>query len=234
MPSAVLVPSRLVVCLLLAALGSACQCVDLSGATFLCNPDGSCAGGLTCGPEGLCVLPDGGAGGAGGGQGGAGGGQGGGGGGSDVELTFAPVEDAFVRADSPDANLGSEPLLSVDADSEKASLLKFSIAGVAGRSVVAVRLVLRCEGSSASGGTVHVTSSGWSESTVTWNNAPPAGLALGSLGSVSSGKIYELWLPGAIPGDGTYSFKLTSADTDGADYASRESGNPPQLIVTVR
>lgn len=217
-------------CLLLAAFGPACQCVDLSGATFLCDADGGCDHGFLCSAEGLCVPGDGG---AAGGGGGSGGGQGGAGGGA-TDLTFEPVEDAAVHASSPDTNIGNEPSVSVDGDTEKAILFKFNVSGVGARSVVGVRLVVRCENSSPSGGTVHATSSGWSESTVTWNNAPPAGLALASFSAVASGKTYELSLPGAIAGDGTYSFKVTSTDTDGADYASRESGNPPQLIVTVR
>jgi hypothetical protein len=86
------------------------------------------------------------------------------------------------------------------------------------------------------GGDFCVANSSWSESSVTWNNVPVAdSIALASLGAVVA---VNTWIKAdvtsLITGDGTYSLRVKSISSDGADYASEEtSGSAPQLVVEV-
>jgi hypothetical protein len=222
--------SRLAVVFAAAAALGACQCASLKDALFLCAEDGSCGEGTICGVEGYCVPIDGGA----GGQGGAGGGGKGGGGGAASELTFLPSDDASIYHDLPDTNFGADSTLETDLDAVKDFLLRFPVTGLGARTVAGARLVLRCEDSASdSGGTVHLSSGAWAESTVTWNTAPAAGSALFTLPQVDTGKSYEIPLTGVVTGEGIYEFRVSSTDTDGADYASKEGADSPRLIVTV-
>jgi hypothetical protein len=58
---------------------------------------------------------------------------------------------------------------------------------------------------------------------------------LASLGSVAANTWYEVDVTALISGDGTYSLRVTTLSSNGADYASKEgaAGFAPQLIVSV-
>ena len=76
----------------------------------------------------------------------------------------------------------------------------------------------------------------WSEATVTWNNAPAADAAiLASLGAVNANTWYEVDITSLISRDGTYSLRVTSTSSNGADYSSKEgaAGFAPQLVVNL-
>jgi len=51
---------------------------------------------------------------------------------------------------------------------------------------------------------------------------------------VTTGNWYEVDLTSLISGDGTYSLRISSTSSDGADYSSKEGANPPQLVVTLQ
>ena len=152
-------------------------------------------------------------------------------------LTFTPTADAYVRSDQPTANFGSATSIQVDNSPVKNFLLKFTVSGVGGRPVTNAKLRLYCVDPSDRGGDFHAPAdptAAWSEQTVTWNTAPAAaGATIGSLGSVSSGSWYEVSLSSLITGDGTYSLRITSPSSNGADYSSKEGANAPQLVLSL-
>ena len=152
-------------------------------------------------------------------------------------LTFTPSDDAYVRADEPAANFGSETELQVDASPVKDTLMKFAVSGVGTDTVVSAKLRLfAVNSSSGSGGEFHpVADTSWSESAVTYETAPAADPdPLGSLGPVSAGTWYEVDVTPLMTGDGPTSLRVTSPSSDGADYSSKEGADPPQLIVATR
>jgi hypothetical protein len=76
----------------------------------------------------------------------------------------------------------------------------------------------------------------WSEGLATWNNAPPiVGTSLGTLGTVKVGTWYEVDLSSLVQGNDTYSLRITTSATNGADYATKERPGAlgPRLVVTV-
>ena len=150
-------------------------------------------------------------------------------------LTFVPVDDATIRESRPTRNYGSSSVLEVDASSRKDVLLGFDVTGVASATITSVTLRLYNVDSSSSGGDFAiVTDTSWTEGTVTWANAPAAdGGTLGSLGSVSSGNWYELDVTPLVTGDGPVSIRISSTNSNGADYSSKEhsNGNAPELVI---
>ncbi len=90
---------------------------------------------------------------------------------------------------------------------------------------------------SPDGGTLfHVADDSWGETTVTWNNAPPADPgALASIGAVQAGVWYEVDLSSLVTGDGTYSLRVTTASGNAAGYDSKEgtAGLAAQLVVVL-
>jgi len=124
----------------------------------------------------------------------------------------------------------------VDNSPIKHFLIKFDVSGLNSQQVVSAKLRLYNVDPSGKGGDFYaVSDSSWQEETITWNNAPAALTnLLGSLGSVTTGNWYEVDLTSLITGDGTYSLRISSTSTDGADYSSKEGANPPQLVITVQ
>jgi chitodextrinase len=153
-------------------------------------------------------------------------------------LHFAPIADATVKSDAPAGNFGSATTLEVDNGPVKHFLLKFNVSGIAGRTVVSAKLRLSNVNDSSVGGIFYrVPDTSWGETTVNWNNAPAmSGTPVASLATVTPGNTYEVNLTPAVTGDGTFSIKVVSTSTNGADYVSKEgsAGLRPVLVVTLQ
>jgi hypothetical protein len=149
-------------------------------------------------------------------------------------FVFVPTADAYVSNDAPTTSYGALSYWWVDASPVRQSYLLFSLSNLAGRTIEDVRLRLYQLNSSPTGGQISsMTSTSWTES-VTWNTRPAIdGAQLGSFGNVSTNVWYEADLGAISLTDGLVSLAMTSTDSDGAKWSSRESLQPPQLIVEV-
>ena len=88
-------------------------------------------------------------------------------------VVFTPIADASVSSSQATKNFGRTSALDVRLASTSTlrTYVTFSVSGLAG-TVSGVRLRLYASDGSADGGTVARTSTSWSESTITWKNAP--------------------------------------------------------------
>ncbi len=151
---------------------------------------------------------------------------------SQVSYTFSPTDDATVDQSNPGTNYGSSPQIIVDASPVRNMLLKFNVQ-VPGQ-VTGATLRLFQVDSSDRGGDFHTASANWTESTVTWNNAPPASpTTFFSLGAVVINAWYSVDMTSVVTGNGIVSLRATSPSTDGSYFSSKEGVAPPQLIVNV-
>jgi predicted outer membrane repeat protein len=150
-------------------------------------------------------------------------------------LTLTPVEDAYIASGSPATNYGSATTLQVDNSPIKHILIRFNVSGLSGKQITSAKLRLYNVDPASKGGDFYaVPDPSWQEETVTWTNAPAALTnLLASLGSVSANNWYEVDVTSLITGDGTYSLRISSTSSDGADYSSKEGVNPPQLVITL-
>jgi titin len=152
------------------------------------------------------------------------------------QITLQAVADVTIRPDYPSSNFGSESDLKVDGDPLKEVLLKFTVTGVSGKTVTKALLSMfvSTDGSVFGGSFYRVFNNSWTESGVTWNNAPIAEAnPIASFGKVRTGAWFSVDVTPAITGDGTYSFLLKSTNPDAAYYSSKENSNPPKLVLTV-
>ncbi len=160
-----------------------------------------------------------------------------------VDTVFSPTADAHVKSSSPTTNYGGAAGLQLRLGTPSnpityRSYLKFTVSGLTG-SVTAAKLRLFVTDGSNDGGTAFLASNNfttggaWTESGLTWNNAPPATSgALSGAGSVAAGSWVELPVTAAITGNGTFTILLTTGSTDSTIYSSKEGANPPRLVVT--
>ncbi|MGH9036366.1 MAG: DUF7594 domain-containing protein, partial [Acidimicrobiia bacterium] len=149
--------------------------------------------------------------------------------------TFTPVADARVEQSHPKSNYGSSSTLRVDKGSSSTvnSYVKFGVANLNG-SVQSARLRIWVKkNGSENGSSLSATNDTWSESSITWKNAPPAGTLLRTSAKLPANSWVEYDVTGRVTGNGTYAFHLAlTSGSDGADISSRQSSsNRPQLVV---
>ena len=148
--------------------------------------------------------------------------------GGDVELVA--VADSYVDASRPGDNFGSSTSLRVDADPVRTGFVRFDLGGMA----PPVSAVLRLHAGSGNvvGFDAHaVVDNSWTEKAITFDTAPAVGSIIGSSGPVSAGQVYEIDVTSAVSAGGPVSFAITSTSPTLTRYDSRESQNPPTLVV---
>jgi len=146
--------------------------------------------------------------------------------------TITPAADTFVSSSAPSTVYGTLKQVEADGSPVKTALLRFPVTAVGEGQVVRATLRLHVTDASPVGGTVQVAEPTWSEAT-TWSTRPALGAPVAAIGAVLKGTWVEVDVTGAVPGDGDVSLAITSANSDGVGYASRQSANPPQLLVEV-
>lgn len=159
--------------------------------------------------------------------------------------TLDPTVDTWVGSDATTANHGSETsLYSVTATPTKVSYLKFDLTGLAGRTLTGARLTVRTTSGSSSGSpsaqTVYtVADSSWSETTMTYANAPAPGTKV--IGSVPGGSaartaytvtLTQADLQSAVGGQFTLAIKGAAADAFYVTSREATAGAKPQLVLT--
>jgi len=147
-------------------------------------------------------------------------------------LNFVPVADAYVESTHKSTNYGSLTSIRADGSPVVRSYLRFNVQGLTS---AVTRATLRVFANSAATNGYDIQSvsnNTWTESTITYNNAPPVGNVLGSAGSSGSGAWTSVDITVYITGNGIYNLALTTGSSSAISLASRESGtNAPQLIV---
>ncbi len=154
-------------------------------------------------------------------------------------LTFNPSADAYISATSPTKNYGGTTVRvrtgTAASPGTYVTYVRFDVSGLAGRPVSGLKLRLYDTDASVDGGAVYAAGNGWTETGITWANAPATtGPSLGAAGRVAANAWAAVTLaPAVISGDGAYTFVLVSGSTDSAYYQSRTGANPPTLELSV-
>ena len=148
-----------------------------------------------------------------------------------MTTTVAPVADSWANSDAATKNYGSDTTLRVDDSPVRHVYLRFDLQSLSG-SVARATLRLYSSDESTRGYQAWSTSGDWSESSLTWLNAPPAGTLLGESGSFEANTWTSVDVSRMVTGAGVYNIELTTISPNSKHFASREAGaNAPQLVV---
>jgi hypothetical protein len=158
---------------------------------------------------------------------------------STAPYRYTAGADALVVSGGT-VNRGTLGNLEIDGGTHVAetSYLRFTVAGLQG---VPTQAVLRVWASNGSGvsttkGTAAyaVPDNSWSETGIVDANKPALGALLQQKinTSIPDNSYVDYAVTPAVPGNGTYSFALSTTQTDKATFDSREGVRPPQLLVT--
>jgi hypothetical protein len=159
--------------------------------------------------------------------------------GSGGTITLNPTADNFAAKIDPRVNYGKSAILSVDAGTRaEDSLMKFDLAALSGKTITSAVLKYRIstDSNAGSGGVQNintVASNSWDENSLNWNNMPVMGPVIASVNGGSAGSWKEVNLTTGIKGhEGQlFSIGMTQTSEDGLDFYSRESADPPKLVI---
>ncbi len=158
-----------------------------------------------------------------------------------------PTDDAWANASAPTRNYGSSTSLTTRGTKATVSYLKFAMpTAPVGRTLATAVLTIRTLSSSGSGSTtpqyVRITTDGWTEGTLTWNNRPSsAGTLVGTLSSAPAvSTSYRVGLVGSTllasrTSSGRVSLAIVTTGRDLLCIGSSESTTAvyqPTLTVT--
>ena len=149
-------------------------------------------------------------------------------------VTFTAIADTRVSSGTPSQNFGSSGTVRARLASASTiqSYLRFTVAGLTNQRVTAAVLRVFVTDPSVDGGKITAAPGGWSEATLSWENAPGIGTSvLDSHGTVFPDSWVEFDVSAVVKGEGTYDFGLSSDSGNAAIYSSREGANPPELVV---
>jgi hypothetical protein len=153
-------------------------------------------------------------------------------------LNFSPTADAAVKQKYPTTNYGTETTIQVSQQSgyEKHIFMKFSVSGIpSGASNLTAKVTMTSQ-TTISGTTIAAhacTNTSWTETGITWNNAPSYNSSnLSTVSSVTNGATATWNVSGEINGNGTWTVVFDTTNSGDITFGSRESSTPPSLQVT--
>ncbi len=151
-----------------------------------------------------------------------------------ASIVFRPSADTYALQSSPTSNYGSRTTLNVDNSPVAHSYLRFTVSGLNGAVVQSAKLRLYANSSNSSGVTARALANNtWTETGLTYNNAPAPGSAIATSTAVSAGKWVVIDVSSYVKAQGTYNLVLTTSSATNTSLAAREAGaNAPQLVVT--
>jgi hypothetical protein len=145
--------------------------------------------------------------------------------------TVTAAADAHVQADFPTTNYGSATALRIDGSPVANGYLRFAVSGTVGTvSKATLRLFARTTASTPVDA-YSVADTSWTESAITYSNAPPIGAKIASSGAQTSGQWASIDVTSVVKGNGTYSFALKTTSSTSRSFDSKEGTNTPQLVV---
>ena len=153
---------------------------------------------------------------------------------STSSFTFAPVADAYVIQSYPSNNYGSSTSLRADASPVTRTYVRFTVQGLNGATVQSAKVRFYAKSSNSTGLTVSAVSDNtWTESGITYNNAPVPGTKINSSKSFTSGTWVEVDVSGYVKSEATYNIAVTTSSSKNINLSSREaSTKAPQLVVS--
>ncbi len=148
-------------------------------------------------------------------------------------ITLNPTADTYIDSANPTVNHGTSAQLRVDGSPLVYSFLKFDLSAVPG-TITGLTLNVYATSSSGAGYAVRsVADNSWSESTLSWNNAPPIGASdAGQSGAFAANTLTTVNVSGLSNGNGMLSMAMIGINSTAIAFSSREGTVKPQLVVS--
>ena len=150
------------------------------------------------------------------------------------------IDDAYINANRPGQNYGSEPRITVHDYGPKEGLIRFNASALSGAIVQEATLTLYVNSLAMPGNIdLYAITAGWNEGLVTWNSAPPVEPAIlastaitseGTAVSVDVTSTVQRWADGTLA-DGGFVIATIQAIKARFDTKETSGGSPASLVV---
>jgi cell division septation protein DedD len=151
---------------------------------------------------------------------------------ADSTTTANPVADSYVNQDAPSANYGTANHILVDGTPRKHGYLRFDLSTSSAK-VLKATLRIYANSQSGVGYSVYQTGSSWNEKAIDYANAPARGAFVNFSGSFKANTWTSVDVTRAVKAGTQVGFELIPRNSTNINLASRESANPPQLVMTL-
>jgi hypothetical protein len=148
-----------------------------------------------------------------------------------TQRTFVPVADAYVTSARPRKNFGTARTLRVDGSPVTRSYLAFNLQGLGDPVSRAFLFVYAENGAPRGYGVRRASGKAWSESRLTYANAPGVSRVLASQRRFRGARWTRVDVTGLVRDNGLVSFALTTSSRSTLRVASSESTRSPQLVL---
>ena len=146
--------------------------------------------------------------------------------------SVAASADSYVSSTAPTANYSKAAQIRFDGSPVVLSYLKFDLGSMSGV-VTSASLQLYANSPSSTGYEVHRASSVWSETGITWTNAPAVGPLVGRMGAFAANTTTSVDVTSAVTPGAVVGFVLVGRGPTAVSIGSRESSRPPLLVLTL-
>jgi hypothetical protein len=146
-------------------------------------------------------------------------------------VNLNPVADSFVGADKPTTNNGTSTAIRQDGTPILRTYIRFDLSGISGTITRATLRVFPNANHTAGIEAHRGTSSPWTETGITYQNAPAYDAAIvATFGPLVTGTWASVDVTASVNGT-TLTLVLTTSSVTQTNMSSRETANPPVLIV---
>ena len=148
-------------------------------------------------------------------------------------VNVAPAADSYVDSTATTANFGTATQFRVDGSPVVRSYLRFDLSALSG-SVTKATLQIYANSASSAGYSAYKTSgASWAETSITFGNAPALGAGIGASGAFVAASWTSVDVTAAVATGIPVEFALVDGNATAISLASRESANPPVLVLTL-
>ena len=146
-------------------------------------------------------------------------------------VTVVAEADSYTDSAQPTVNFGRRTSFPIDASPQQTAYLKFDIPNGTDLSG-GVKLRVFAQSTHSTGVTSYsVANTTWTETGITYDNAPPVGEASGKSGPLAASTWAEIDVASAVKSTGKVSLALKTASSTALRITSREGTNKPQLVI---
>ena len=147
-------------------------------------------------------------------------------------VNVLPSADSYVSSAATSTNYGTAAQLRIDGSPVVRSYLAFDLRSVSG-GITAATLRVYASSASSAGYEVHATAGGWTETGITFVNAPSVGALVAKTGAFSAGTWTAIDVTSAANAGGLVYLAIVDPSATAVSLASRESAYSPTLALTI-
>ncbi len=148
-------------------------------------------------------------------------------------VSIVPTADSYVASTAPTTNYGTATQFRIDGSPVVRGYLRFDLRSTTGTVTKATLQIFANSASNDGFEVARTDGSGWTETGLTFANAPAVGATISATGAFVAGTLTNFDVTPAVLSGTFVDFAVVEKGATAVSLASRESTQPPILVVTL-